>query len=101
MAKFRVTPREVEAVQFDGRNWVEMGNFCGTRKDANDYELPTFTPTGTFMVTFFATGGTAELWSEKYKKVISVKVGEWVVKGDEGFFTVPDALFKTTFEKVT
>lgn len=105
MPRFRLKPGTVEAVQFDGNNWVEMTNFCGTRLTDDGYEAPIFNPIGTYLLAFFnptAFEAKAELWSEYAKKHLYVKVGEWVVKGqpfgDEGFHLMTNQLFKHLYD---
>jgi len=109
MPKFRLRPGTVEAVQFDGNNWVEMTNFCGTRKDGDGYEMPVFTKIGTYLLTVFnptAVGSKAELWVEYAQKHFYVKIGDWVIRGrplggdEPGFHLMTDQLFKELYEQV-
>jgi hypothetical protein len=109
MPKFRLKSGEIEAVQFDGNNWVEMTNFCGTRKDGDGHEMPVFTPIGTYLLTFFnptATDSKAELWVEYAKKHFYVKVGDWIIQGqplgirDAGFHLMADRLFRQLYDQI-
>jgi hypothetical protein len=109
MPKFRLKPGEIDAVQFNGENWVEMAKFCGTRKNGDGDRVPVFNPVGTFLFTAFnptAAGAKAELWVEYAKKIFHVKVGDWVVKGqplglaDPGFHLMADRLFTQLYERI-
>ena len=109
MPKFRLKPGTVEAVQFDGNNWVEMTMFCGTRKTEDNYEAPIFTPIGTYLLAIFnptAVDSKAELWVEYAKKHFYVKIGDWVVRGqplgvkEAGFHLMADRLFRELYDQV-
>lgn len=109
MPRFRLRPGEVEAVQFDGNNWVEMTNFTGIRTDGDGYQIPVFNKIGTFLLTIFNPEGVnakAELWVESSQKHFYVHVGDWVVKGalirigEKGFHLMKDDLFQKLYESV-
>jgi len=109
MPRFRLKPGTVEAVQFNGSNWVEMTNFCGTRKTEDNFEVPVFNPIGTYLLAIFnptAADSKAELWVEYANKHFYVKVGDWVVKGqplgirDPGFHLMADTLFANLYERL-
>lgn len=98
MPKYRVISREVDAVQFTGENWIEMVTFCGEREDGEGHKMMVFTPIGTYIIPLFSNGAKAELWMQKHMKLGGVNVNDWVVKGEEGFFSISDEMFKQTFE---
>lgn len=109
MPKFRFQPGEVEAVQFTGSNWIELANFCGTRKDGDGHEMPVFNPIGTFLLPFFNPtfpNAKGELWSEGAKKLFPVMVGDWIVKGEVirtgegGFHVMKDDFFQKIYDPI-
>lgn len=101
MPKFRYIPREFEAIQFTGENWVELIAFCGTRKNAAYNTVPAFGPVGTLsMFVGCPPGVKAELWCESRQQHVGVAVGDWVFKGLNGFNAIEDDTFKTMFEEV-
>lgn len=109
MPKFRLKPGEIEAVQFDGTNWVEMINFTGTRKTEDGEERPVFGPP---QMTLFAVihpeliGAKAELWMETQGKTGYVKPGDWIVKGTlirtgaKGFHLMKNEIFEELYERL-
>lgn len=103
MPMFRFRPREIEAVQFDGRNWVEMTNFTGTRT-VDNHTMPMFNPIGTYLVTFLLPPRPqvkAELYLKEHQKHAYVEIGDWVVKRDEGdFWLCKDDIFQKLLEPV-
>jgi hypothetical protein len=102
MPKYRYIPKEIDAVQFDGNNWLELGQFCGTRRDSGDqWDIPVFNPIGTYLLAFLIPSAKAELWVEKHKKLMGINVGDYIVKTEEGFTAIKSDLFNAMFEEIT
>lgn len=108
MPRFRLRPSEVEAIQFNGNNWVEMANFTGTRPDGDGYQLPVFNKIGTFLLIALnpeALYAQAELWVEAQKGYVYVHIGDWIVKGANldgvrGFNLIKDNTFQKLYEQL-
>ena len=90
MTTYRKRPVEVEAVQWTGRNTIEIGEFLG--------ETAWHFWVGTGVIALRVAGG-AVLSST----VLSVKAGDWIVAEPDGmgFYPCAAAIFETTYEPVT
>lgn len=100
MPKFRRRPGDIEAHQFDGRNWAEMMAFVGNRKTQDGKEVPGFLPIGTLFAVF--AGRTpnerAELWVEANQTTVPIEIGEWVLQDEKGFYPCKDDIFQKLYE---
>jgi len=82
--KFRKKPVVIEAVQFTGGNWFEIGKFCGQ------------------------SASIAKEWSTS--EILLIKTlegdmkaqkGDWIIKGVKGeFYPCKPDIFEQTYEKV-
>jgi len=86
MPKYRFKPHEIEATQFDGNNWLEMTNFCGTRT-VDNHTMLNFNPIGSYLIPFLTTSkAKAELYVQELRQHIYIEIGDWIIKRGEGDF---------------
>lgn len=88
--RFRTKPVEIDAMQFAGDNWGELGawterNFLpvGPEDRGDDPDI------------------TAEVYDRLHSTWIGVKTGQWIVKGAKGeFYPCDDETFHWKYEEV-
>lgn len=88
--RFRKKPVEVEAIQFDGSNFLAVETFTSGRfhdvlpeDRLDDPDI------------------TAEVWDELHSTWVGVKDGQWIIRGVQGEFYPCDAdVFAATYEAV-
>jgi len=81
--KFRKKPVVIEAIQYNGRNMIEITKFIGTAREVSE----------DFM--------TEQIAIRTLEGIMKVDVGDWVIKGVKGeFYPVKDDIFRATYEKV-
>lgn len=100
MARFRTKPFEIEAVQFDGTNFEEVGLFVGHREVDPEYKICNFQQAGTFQ-----KWDSEEIVGEVYDKLhstwVGVKEGQWIIKGSKGeFYPCDPEIFESKYERV-
>ena len=80
--KFRKKPVEIEAVQWNGENWLEIDRFITS-------EHRTYPQMG--VVCIDTLEGTME-----------ANIGDWIIKGVQGeFYPCKPDIFEATYEKVS
>ncbi len=81
VTKFIARPIIVDAVQFDGDNWIEVQLFTGARWDAAiKKKVPRFTEFGTYLVA--TPPGDAELYIDPIDIHLPVDIGDWIVRNN-------------------
>ncbi len=84
MPKFRKKPIVIEAVQFTGDNWYEVGLFAGKKVDIAH-------ETGEADVCLIAT----------LEGDMRTNNGDWIIRGIKGeFYPCKPDIFEQTYEKV-
>ncbi len=98
MGRYRKKPIEIEAVQFNGKNYPTVNQFVGK----------TFEVDGEFHWGFCPVehlqredGVVAEVWDKLHATWVGVKAGQWIIKGVQGeFYPCDDSVFRDTYEEV-
>lgn len=86
MAKYRKKPVEIEAIQWNGDNYSEIREFCGTHPQGHGH--------GWYSVDNKNYVGTLEGEME-------ASVGDYIIKGVQGeFYPCKPDIFEMTYEKV-
>lgn len=89
--KFRKKPVEIEAMQFDGGNWIAVEAFASGRfhevlpeDRLDDPDI------------------TAEVWDALHSTWVGVKDGQWIIRGVQGeFYPCDPDVFEATYEAVS
>lgn len=95
--KFRKKPVVIEAVQWTGRNWQEVLDFC-TVPDEVCGGVPAI-----FITNDVANvgGGRRPVLIETLEGTMRGEVGDWIIKGVAGeFYPCKPDIFKRTYEPV-
>jgi hypothetical protein len=102
MGRYRRRPSDIEAVQFDGTNWVEMVGFTGVRQLEDGRTVPVFNRAGTFLISFIGRTEkqVGELWVEANGAHVYIELGEWVAKDEKGFYPIKDDMFQKLYERL-
>ena len=86
MAKYRKKPVEIEAIQWNGENYSEIKEFCGTHPQGHGH--------GWYSVDNKNHVGTLEGEME-------ASVGDYIIKGVQAeFYPCKPDIFEMTYEKV-
>src|SRR4051812_15361893 len=98
--KYKTKPFEVEAVQFDGNNWLEVRGFVGRRpahatKDGEEVWIVNFQKAGTY-VAWNDKDIVAEVYDYIHSTWVGVRVGDFIIKGSKGeFYPCDPEVFKS------
>lgn len=86
--RFRTLPFEIEAVHFDGHNFLEVYQFT-SRVDFRDLH-------GTD-----PHGICAEVYDKLHNTWVGVKANQWIIRGQKGeFYPCDSEIFEAKYEKV-
>ncbi len=79
--KYRKKPVEIEAIQWNGRNLIDMNNFITVNFSINPYSQTIEIPT--------------------LEGDMKASVGDYIIKGVQGeFYPCKPDIFKATYEKI-
>jgi hypothetical protein len=85
--KFKTKPFEIEAVRFDGENFLELYGFCG-------WEFADLHGTD-------KDGISAQVHDKLHATWVGVKAGQWIIKGAKGeFYPCDPEIFEAKYEPV-
>ena len=83
--KYRKKPIVIEAVQFDGKNFKEVGSLCG--------------PGGNKFTGLMVENGV--LFVRTLEGILRVKEGDWIIRGVKGeLYPCKPDIFAATYEAV-
>lgn len=92
--KYRKKPVEIEAIQFDGKNELEIKEFVGDSLIVNLIKPPQNTEKGIIPKW-------VELTIKTLEGDMKVNIGDYVIKGVKGeFYPCKPDIFEMTYEKV-
>ena len=88
MSKWRKKPLVIEAIQWDGENWMKVYDFCFTNSGGKRTSAARLDPKG-------------GMWIETKEGEIRAKHGDYIIKGVAGeFYPCDEDIFAQSYERV-
>lgn len=95
MARFRKKPGEIEAVQYDGENWIVISDWVGSIPGGDGSTL------GFRLLIEPQYDIDAQVWDKLHSTWVGVKIGDWIIKGVKGeFYPCDKNVFQETYERI-